>query len=96
MPKSGEPRSAPATNPAHTQTMKTTPTKEQLTAGFNIVVAVTEAIREAKEIPAGTLYAVLCGKVDMQAFDKIVRIIVGSGLVERRGDLLRWIGPEVR
>lgn len=72
-----------------------TATKEQLKAGLNIVLAVTEAIREAKEIPAGTLYAVLCGKVDIQGFEKIVSIITGSGLVEKRGDLLRWVGPAI-
>jgi hypothetical protein len=72
-----------------------TATKEQLKAGFNVIVAVTEAIREAKEIPAGTLYAVLMGKVDIQGFEKIVSIVTGSGLVEKRGDLLRWVGPEV-
>jgi hypothetical protein len=76
-----------------------TPTKEQLKAGLNTVLAVTEAIREAREIPAGTLYAVLMCKVDMQGFDKIVSIVTkggGSGLVEKRGDLLRWVGPEVQ
>lgn len=72
------------------------PTKEQLKAGLNVILAVTEAIREAGEIPAGTLYAVLCGKVDMQGFDKIVSIVTGSGLVEKHGDLLRWVGPELK
>lgn len=70
-------------------------TKEQLKAGFSAVVAVTEAIREAGEIPAGTLYAVLMGRCDIVAFEKLVSVIVGSGLVEKRGDLLRWVGPEV-
>ncbi len=73
-----------------------TATKEQLKAGLNIVLAVTEAIREAREVPAGTLYAVLVGKIDIQGFDKIIRIITNAGLIERRGDLLCWIGPEVR
>ena len=71
------------------------PTKEQLQAGLKIVIAVTEAIREAREIPEGTLYAVLTGKVDFAGFEKIVRIVVGTGLVEKQGNLLRWVGPEV-
>lgn len=71
-------------------------TKDQVKAAFGVVVAITEAIREAKEIPAGTLYAVLCDKVDLAGFERIVGIITGSGMVEKRGDLLRWIGPEVR
>jgi hypothetical protein len=72
------------------------PTKEQLKAGLNIVLAVTEAIREAREIPAGTLYAVLVGKVDLAGFEKIIAIVTNAGLVEKRGDLLRWIGPELK
>lgn len=75
--------------------METTATKEKLKAGLSVVLAVTEAIREAGEIPAGTLYAVLIGKVDLQGFERIVSIVTGSGLVEKRGDLLRWVGPEV-
>lgn len=59
------------------------------------MVAVTEAIREAREIPEGTLYATLIGRVDIAGFEKIVGIVVGSGLVEKRGNLLRWIGPEI-
>lgn len=73
--------------------MKTS--KEQLKAGLDIILAVTEAIREAREIPAGTLYAVLMAKLDYQAFEKVVAIITGSGLVEKRGDVLRWVGPEL-
>lgn len=76
--------------------METTATKQELKAGLSVVLAVAEAIREAGEFPAGTLYAVLTGRVDIQGFDKIVSIITGSGLVEKRGDLLRWVGPEVR
>lgn len=69
--------------------------KDQFKAGLNVVFAVTEAIREAHEIPAGTLYAVLMGRVDIHGFDKIVSIVTGSGLVEKRGDLLRWLGERV-
>ena len=69
------------------------PTKEQLKAGLDAVFAVSEAIREAGEIPEGTLYAVLCGKMDMAAFERLVKILTGSGLVEKRAHLLRWVGP---
>jgi hypothetical protein len=73
-----------------------TNTKEQMKAGPDVVFAVTEAIREAGSIPAGTLYAVLLGKVDIHGFEKLVSIVTGSGLVEKRGDLLCWVGPELR
>ena len=72
-----------------------TPTKEQLKSGLNMIVAVTEAIREAGEIPEGTLYGVLVGKIELPAFEKMVAMIVNTGLVEKRGNLLRWIGPQI-
>lgn len=73
-----------------------TATKEQVQSGLKMIVAVTEAIREAREIPEGTLYAVLVGKVELPAFEKMIAMIVNTGLVEKRGNLLRWIGPEIR
>jgi len=70
--------------------------KKQAQAAFAVLTAVSEAIRTARQIPAGELYAVLMGRMDLAGFDKLVAILVGSGLVEKRGDLLRWIGPEIR
>lgn len=59
-----------------------------------MIIAVTEAIREAGEIPEGTLYATLIGKVDLAGFEKMRDMIVRTGLVERTpSHLLRWIGP---
>jgi hypothetical protein len=72
-------------------------TKQQTQAAFRIVVAVTEAIREAGTPPEGELYAVLMaqGIVSLEAFERIVQRAVGSGLVEKRNHQLRWGGPEI-
>ena len=32
----------------------------------------------------------------METYRKVEGIICGSGLVAKRGDLLTWVGPEVR
>jgi len=68
-------------------------TKQQASEAFAVVAAVAEAIRELGEVPAGTLYGHLMGKMDFQAFTKVIGIIEGAGLVMRRGDLLVWKGP---
>lgn len=72
-------------------------TTTQLKAAAAVLISVTEAIREAGELPSGHLYATLMSLgYDMEAFQKIVTMIVNTGLVEKRGDLLRWIGPEIK
>jgi hypothetical protein len=71
------------------------PGKAQLTAAVKTVVTVLEAIREAGEIPAGTLYAILCGRMDHTEFESMMTLIVNTGLVTRdRSNLLRWVGPD--
>jgi hypothetical protein len=69
------------------------PTANEVKAALAIVVAVTETIREAKEVPEGILYATLMSRLDLVGFQKMVAVVVGSGLVEKQGHLLRWVGP---
>lgn len=72
-------------------------TTDQKKAAFNAILVVTEAIREAHEIPSGALYALLMAKgCTFEAFERIIRMIVNTGLVRKSGDLLTWVGPEVR
>lgn len=72
------------------------PSKDELLAGFKILTAVAEAIREAGEIPSGTLYGALCGRVTLQGWESIVRTLTNAGLVaETSGNLLRWVGPKI-
>lgn len=70
-------------------------TAEEVKTFFGIVGAVTKAIRDAKELPSGHLYAICMSKMDLQAYERMISLIVGSGLVQKRGDILRWVGPEV-
>lgn len=70
-------------------------TTHELKAGFNIILAVTEAIREARELPSGTLYALLCGKMDLPTYERMIQILKNTKLVEEKAHMLRWIGPEI-
>jgi hypothetical protein len=62
-------------------------------AAVKVVLAVAEAIREAGEVPSGTLYAVLCGQMSIHTYETVVRTLRNAGLIEERMHLLRWIGP---
>jgi len=69
-------------------------TKEQAAAAIRVVQAVAEAIREAGEIPAGHLYALMMNVTDLAGFDRIVGLLIDAGVVLKKGDLLVWQQPQ--
>lgn len=71
----------------------TKPTAADLKAAFAVTLALTEAIREAGEVASGTIYAMVCGKMDLQAFEAMIRTIKNTGLVTETAHLLKWTGP---
>ena len=70
-----------------------TATKEQVRSAVQFVCVLAEAIREAGEIPAGHLYAMVMSRCDLSTFESFLSRLYGANLVERRGDVLVWIGP---
>ena len=62
-------------------------------AAMVVLVAIGEAVKDAGTIPAGTLYAAVCGKLSMYDFEICVRHLREAGLVRQTGQLLKWIGP---
>jgi hypothetical protein len=71
-------------------------TKQQIRAALQITMAVAESIREAREIPSGSLYAILCAKVSFGDYQAIIRTLKNAKLVEETpAHLLRWIGPAI-
>jgi hypothetical protein len=70
-------------------------TTAQVKSTFNALVAISEAIREAGRVPSGTLYAILCGRMDFRTYESLIRTLKHAGLVEEKYNELRWIGPEI-
>lgn len=67
---------------------------KQLDAAMNAVVALTEAIRQLKQVPSGHLYAQVMGVMSIDQYEALITIILRTGLVERdQSSLLRWVGP---
>ena len=62
----------------------------EIKAGLEVIKAIAEAIREAKSIPSGTLYAVLMGKLSLEQYEKIISILINAGLVTESGHVLTW------
>lgn len=68
-------------------------TSEQVHAGMKTVIAVAEAIRELGRVPSGHLYAQLMGELSLDAYERIIAILVKQGLVQRTEmQELVWVG----
>lgn len=61
-----------------------------------VILAVSEAIREARKIESGTLYAMLCDRLTLSAYQGVISTLKGAGLVSEANHMLTWIGPELR
>ncbi len=74
----------------------TSPTKAQMLSGVDAVLAVSEAIRQAHQLPSGVLYAHLLGIVSMEGYLMALGILKRAGLIEiGASHMIRWIGPEI-
>ena len=65
----------------------------EIRAALHAIQAVAAAMEELREVPSGHLYAGLCGRVTLVEYTWVIDRLVGAQLVDRRGDLLRWVGP---
>jgi hypothetical protein len=71
-----------------------TPTTQELQAGLTMLHSVAETIREAGELPSGTIYATLTGRVTLEGYEKMLCILRGAGLIAvDDSHLVRWVGP---
>jgi hypothetical protein len=70
--------------------------KEEMVAVVQLVEAISETIRELKEVPSGHLYAHLMGKMSLSTYTSIIDILKRAKLVEEENYLLRWIGPDLK
>lgn len=71
-------------------------TQQDLRAGFQVVLAVAETIREVGEAPASIISTGLQTKgISFESYKSIIRTLKNSGLVEETtgGQILRWTGP---
>lgn len=76
--------------------MENNVSKEQVRAALGVVMAVSETIRELKEVPSGTLYANLMGQLSLEQYTKVIDMLKRTGLVEEtQAHLLKWVGPVI-
>lgn len=63
--------------------------KEQANAIIEVCRAVIATVKEAKEVPAGTVYAALMAQgCTLAQYQQIESLCLETGLITKRGDLL--------
>lgn len=68
--------------------------KAKVEAALELVRAVAEMIREVGRIPSGELYALLMGKMTLETYEKMIRMMISENLIRQdRSHMLVWIGP---
>lgn len=75
--------------------MTATTQQTQAGAALAVVLAVSEAIREAGRVPSGTVYAMVMGRLTLDQYTSLIGVLTRAGLVKCVAHELIWTGPEV-
>ena len=87
---------------AGTAEQKLASTQVAVKSGVALVQGLCEAVREAKRIPRGTLFAAFenavqgklqPGDTAFGLYEAIEPLMIRTGLVKRKGHELLWVGP---
>ena len=66
------------------------PTKDQIKAGIETIKAVSDAIKELKEVPSGHLYAHVMNQITLDQYNKIIDILKKGEVIREKNNLLIW------
>jgi hypothetical protein len=69
---------------------KTEVTDTQVTSALKMTMAMAESIQGLGQVPSGTLYAHVMGRISLETYEKMIDTLVRAGLVRKQGDLLAW------
>lgn len=62
-------------------------------AALATVLAVADAIRDLKEVASGKLYVHLMGRLSLDEYKAIIRLLVKHGVVKEENHIITYIGP---
>lgn len=71
------------------------PTKAELDAAIQVVIAIADTIRELGRVPNGHLYAMLTGRMSLRSYTIVIEKLKATGLVKEVAHELIWVGPAV-
>lgn len=66
-------------------------TKEQIKIATEVIIEMTNVVKKLNSIPEGVLYASVMKYISLDVFNEIVSIMIKSGFVERKNNVLIWV-----
>jgi hypothetical protein len=70
---------------------KTEVTDTQVTSALKMTMAMAEAIQGLGQVPSGTLYAHVMGRMNLETYERIIAVLIKGGLIRKQGHLLTWV-----
>jgi hypothetical protein len=65
-------------------------TSDQVKAAIETIRAIADTIRSLGSIPSGELYARVMQYIPIDSYNRIIDILVNSGLITKTNNLLTW------
>ena len=59
---------------------------------IEVAATIAEAIKDTREIPSGTLYALVMSHLSLSEYQSVIDMLVKVKLITNNGHLLRWVG----
>ena len=80
-----------ALNKQETIDMNSEENRESVRSAVDVLLAISKAVEELKEVPSGHLYSVLMNKIKLEDYEKCLDILNKAGVVSKKGDLVVWV-----
>ena len=74
-----------------------TPVKDMdksVRAAMQYVAAIAEAIRDLNEVPSGHLYAQVMSHINLESYNRVIKILTDAKMIKVSNHLITWIGPK--
>lgn len=62
---------------------------------LKLLDALTSVLAKVGEVPSGTVYSALIGKVTLADYEAVIERMKRLGLIKVENHLIRWVGPQL-
>lgn len=66
---------------------------QEAKAAVEMVLAVSDCIRDLRQVPSGELYSRLMGFMSMDGYNTVIDMLKRAGVITVSNHLITWVGP---